>query len=54
MSLRCDSPGAYRAIFRQVKFLRLLHVLREGEDGAYEGNIVFFRDLIARMRGGRP
>ncbi len=34
--ISCDSPGAYRAIFRQVKFLRLLHVLRPGEDGGYE------------------
>ena len=34
--LRCDSPGAYRALFRQVKFLRLLYALREAEDGGYE------------------
>jgi len=39
VTLRCESPGAYRAIFRQVKFLRLLHVLREGEDGEYELDI---------------
>lgn len=36
VKLKCHSPGAYRAIFRQVKFLQLLHVLRRGEDGGYE------------------
>jgi predicted nuclease of restriction endonuclease-like RecB superfamily len=33
--LRCDSPGAYRAIFRQVKFLRLLFELSALDDGRY-------------------
>jgi predicted nuclease of restriction endonuclease-like RecB superfamily len=34
--LRCDSPGACRALFHKVKFLRLLHTVREAEDGCYE------------------
>jgi predicted nuclease of restriction endonuclease-like RecB superfamily len=34
--LRCDSPGAGRALFHKVKFLRLLHTVREAEDGCYE------------------
>ena len=36
VTLRCDSPGAYRALFQRIKFLRLLFSLRHGEDGAYE------------------
>jgi predicted nuclease of restriction endonuclease-like RecB superfamily len=32
----CDSPGAYRALFARIKFLRLLFTLRSAEDGAYE------------------
>src|SRR6185295_12353862 len=31
--LRCDSPGAYRAIFRRIKFLRLCYALRALDDG---------------------
>jgi len=36
VTLRCDGPGAYRALFSRLKFLRLLFTLREAEDGAYE------------------
>ena len=36
VTLRCDSPGAYRALFHRIKFLRLLFSLRHGEDGCYE------------------
>lgn len=36
VTLRCDGPAAYRALFSRLKFLRLLFTLREGEDGAYE------------------
>lgn len=35
----CDGPGALRALFHRIKFLRLLHRMRAGEDGAYEIDI---------------
>jgi predicted nuclease of restriction endonuclease-like RecB superfamily len=34
--VRCDSPGAYRAIFNRIKFLRLCYSLRALDDGRYE------------------
>jgi predicted nuclease of restriction endonuclease-like RecB superfamily len=33
--VRCDSPGAYRALFRRIKFLRLLHSIHPLDDGRY-------------------
>ena len=33
--VRCDSPGAYRALFRRIKFLRLLHSIQPIDDGRY-------------------
>ena len=34
--MRCDDPSDYRAIFRALKFRRLLFELREREDGSYQ------------------
>ncbi|MSP60267.1 MAG: DUF790 family protein [Myxococcales bacterium] len=39
--VRCASPGAYRALFRKLKFLRLLHTIRAvaaDGDGGGEGD----------------
>jgi len=33
--VRCASPGAYRQLFRKMKFLRLLHVIDPLPDGRY-------------------
>jgi len=35
VDVACAAPGAYRALFRKLKFLRLLHRIEEGEDGGY-------------------
>ena len=32
--VRCQTPGVYRALFRKLKFLRLLHTIEPIEDGA--------------------
>jgi predicted nuclease of restriction endonuclease-like RecB superfamily len=34
--VRCRGAAAYRVLFRKLKFLRLLHTVRAGEDGRYE------------------
>ncbi|MCS6900335.1 MAG: DUF790 family protein [Polyangiaceae bacterium] len=33
--VRCNSPGAYRALFHKLKFLRLLYDIHPEEDGRY-------------------
>jgi uncharacterized protein len=33
VEVRCASPGGYRALFRKLKFLRLLHTIRSAEKG---------------------
>jgi predicted nuclease of restriction endonuclease-like RecB superfamily len=35
VDVTCRSPGAYRALFRKLKFLRLLHTLERRADGTY-------------------
>jgi predicted nuclease of restriction endonuclease-like RecB superfamily len=35
VEIECSSPGAYRALFRKLKFLRLLHTIRTREEGGY-------------------
>jgi hypothetical protein len=35
VSVRCDSPGAYRALFHKLKFLRLLYDIHPEDDGRY-------------------
>ena len=35
VDVACASPAAYRALFRKLKFLRLLHRIEENEDGGY-------------------
>ena len=37
--VRCASPDAYRALFRKLKFRRLLHRITPLEDGWYEGRV---------------
>ncbi len=34
-NVKCASAGATRALFRKLKFLRLLHTITPGDDGAY-------------------
>jgi predicted nuclease of restriction endonuclease-like RecB superfamily len=35
IDVRCASPGAMRALFRRLKFLRLLHTIAKADDGGY-------------------
>jgi len=35
VDVECATPGAYRALFRKLKFLRLLHRITPREDGGY-------------------
>ncbi len=35
IDVRCASPGAMRALFRRLKFLRLLHAIERTDDGGY-------------------
>jgi predicted nuclease of restriction endonuclease-like RecB superfamily len=35
VDVTCRAPGAYRALFRKLKFLRLLHTLERRADGSY-------------------
>lgn len=35
VDVSCETPGAYRALFRKLKFLRLLHRIEEIEAGGY-------------------
>lgn len=39
VDVECSSPGAYRALFRKLKFLRLLHSIRARDDGGYRIDI---------------
>lgn len=35
VEVACATPGAYRALFQKLKFLRLLHTIRPLDDGGY-------------------
>lgn len=35
VTVRCSSPGAYRALFHKLKFLRLLYDIHPAEEGRY-------------------
>jgi predicted nuclease of restriction endonuclease-like RecB superfamily len=39
VEVECSSPGAYRALFRKLKFLRLLHSIRTRDEGGYRIDI---------------
>jgi len=35
VQVACATPGAYRALFQKLKFLRLLHTIQPGDEGGY-------------------
>ena len=39
VEVECSSPGAYRALFQKLKFLRLLHSIRPRDEGGYRIDI---------------
>jgi len=39
VEVACATPGAYRALFQKLKFLRLLHTIQPGADGGYRIDI---------------
>ena len=39
VEVECSSPGAYRALFHKLKFLRLLHSIRRRDEGGYRIDI---------------
>jgi len=39
VEVACATPGAYRALFQKLKFLRLLHTIHPGADGGYRIDI---------------
>lgn len=39
VQVACATPGAYRALFQKLKFLRLLHTIQPGPDGGYRIDI---------------
>jgi predicted nuclease of restriction endonuclease-like RecB superfamily len=39
VEVECSSPGAYRALFQKLKFLRLLHSIRRRDEGGYRIDI---------------
>ena len=39
VTVACATPGAYRALFQKLKFLRLLHTISANEEGGYRIDI---------------